>query len=67
LDPVDCAHGEAWAKYRQKLPERARHFKRLAKLRGFTVWSNGLLLVGLVGLAVMLMVINFFLLKEVWL
>ncbi|KAH8919773.1 hypothetical protein BT69DRAFT_1284549 [Atractiella rhizophila] len=58
LNPVDSAHGAAWSKYRSVLPPRARHFKHLARLRGFTVWSNGLALIGLVGLGVMLLAIG---------
>ncbi|GAA5973747.1 hypothetical protein JCM11641_005116 [Rhodosporidiobolus odoratus] len=45
VDPSDCAHGETWAKYRSVLPKRARHFKVLASIRGFTLWSNGMLFV----------------------
>ena len=42
MSVVDRAHGEAWSNFRSKLPTRARHWRHLAKLRGFTVWSNGL-------------------------
>ncbi|KAH8917726.1 hypothetical protein BT69DRAFT_641096 [Atractiella rhizophila] len=55
LNEIDCAHGAAWSKYRSQLPTRARHFKHLAKLRGFTVWSNGLLAIGATGILVMIL------------
>ncbi|GAA5851071.1 hypothetical protein JCM8547_009173 [Rhodosporidiobolus lusitaniae] len=53
VDPADCAHGETWAKYRQVLPPRAKYFKWLAGIRGFTLWSNGMLIIGLVALGVL--------------
>ncbi|KAL8291763.1 hypothetical protein RQP46_002021 [Phenoliferia psychrophenolica] len=40
VHPTDCAHGETWQKYRSVPPKRARCFKFLASIRGFTLWSN---------------------------
>lgn len=54
VDPADCAHGETWDKYRKILPERARHFKWLANIRGFTLWSHGMLVIGLVAAGVLI-------------
>ncbi|GAA6030120.1 hypothetical protein JCM8097_009271 [Rhodosporidiobolus ruineniae] len=46
--------GEAWSKYRDRPPEKARHFKFFAQTRGFTWWSNGMLIIGLVALGVLI-------------
>ncbi|GAA5896976.1 hypothetical protein JCM6882_007320 [Rhodosporidiobolus microsporus] len=46
--------GETWATYRSVLPHRARHFKFLASIRGFTLWSNGMLIIGLVAIGVLI-------------
>ncbi|GAA5863436.1 hypothetical protein JCM1840_007528 [Sporobolomyces johnsonii] len=43
VDPQDRAHGETWNSYRSVLPKKARHFAFLASIRGFTLWSNGML------------------------
>ncbi|ORY90717.1 hypothetical protein BCR35DRAFT_299281 [Leucosporidium creatinivorum] len=54
VDERDCAHGPTWAKYRSVLPPRARHFKVLAAIRGFTLWSNGMTIIGFVALGVLI-------------
>ncbi|KAM0751756.1 hypothetical protein T439DRAFT_218260 [Meredithblackwellia eburnea MCA 4105] len=51
---LDRAHGDTWREYRSKLPDRARYFKFLANIRGFTLWSNGMLIIGGVALGVLI-------------
>lgn len=48
VDPEDRAHGDTWRAYRSELPRRARCFAPLANIRGFTLWSNGMLCIGVI-------------------
>ncbi|SCV72824.1 BQ2448_4361 [Microbotryum intermedium] len=46
--PSDRAHGETWRGYREILPVRAGIYAPLAKFRGFSLWSHGMVVIGMV-------------------
>ncbi|SCZ92011.1 BZ3500_MvSof-1268-A1-R1_Chr5-3g08281 [Microbotryum saponariae] len=48
VTPSDRAHGETWRGYREILPVRAGIYAPLAKFRGFSLWSHGMVVIGMV-------------------
>ncbi|KDE04040.1 hypothetical protein MVLG_05479, partial [Microbotryum lychnidis-dioicae p1A1 Lamole] len=53
VTPSDRAHGETWRGYREILPVRAGIYAPLAKFRGFSLWSHGMVVIGMVAVGVL--------------